>query len=284
MNIGVRRAGSGWRLLFQPAVAGLSTMPFHVEFDPRGFTDIHAHCPGVGMQCTGHGDTCYSTAKKVDGQCMKCHIACHVVRKNYLCQRCFEEQSQWPVCPVHRLRPSTASSSQPALLPPGLPAMPAVSAVPAPRAPRAPPAPPAPAGGQLPAGVFALMGRVAQLEQQLQVVLTTVDRVAQLEQQLQVVPATMGRVAQLEQQFQVALATMDRVEQLEQQLQVVQTTMVQFQASTRPASSSAAEATPAVQSEPAAVRAEPAAAWLDGSAQANGSVHDSESSTEFTHC
>lgn len=200
--------------------------------------------------------------------CQRCNSVCTVVKKNYLCQRCFEQTALWPVCPVHQLRPATRARSQsraapqPTPMPPGLPAVPAPPAPPA-RSARfdGPPAAEPPAAPGTPGGlqnmwevIFGLLGRVAQLEQQLQGVLTTM--------------AFM--------QSQLASPTQ----------------RVQFQASTRPSPSSSssvadgvqAEAAQAVQAEPAAVHAEPAAAGPDGLAPASGSVHDSESSTEFTHC
>ena len=104
----------------------------------------------------------------------------------------------------------------------------------------------------------------------------------------EVIFGLLGRVAQLEQQLQGVLTTMAFM----QPQPASPTQRVQFQASTMPSpsfSSSVADGVQAVaaqaaQAEPAAVYAEPAAAGPDGSAQASGSVHDSESSTEFTHC
>lgn len=54
MNIGVRRAGSGWRLLCQPAVAGLNNMSLHSEFDPRGLIYKHPRPVALGLNGVVH--------------------------------------------------------------------------------------------------------------------------------------------------------------------------------------------------------------------------------------
>ena len=115
--------------------------------------------PTMATVCTFHGDTCFATARKVEGQCSRCQTCGQVVKKNYMCQSCFEQMSQWPICPIHRLHPQTRAGSperaahQPT--PPGLgqlgPAGPpswappyAAGPAPAAAAALAPPAPPTP--------------------------------------------------------------------------------------------------------------------------------------------
>jgi hypothetical protein len=67
--------------------------------------------PTMATVCTFHGDTCFATARKVEGQCSRCQTCGQVVKKNYMCQSCFEQMSQWPICPIHRLRPQTRAGS-----------------------------------------------------------------------------------------------------------------------------------------------------------------------------